>query len=86
MNESVIIAVVGAAIGWILRHVGVGANVGGTSPKVKQTAPASPAAGLTGGLKGEIEAIVADAVKTAVAVAISDLRAGVTAQAAPPAA
>jgi hypothetical protein len=84
MSETVVVALVGSAIGWILRHVGVGAGIGGVAPASKRLAAPALSAGLTGGLKGEIEAIVAEAVKTAVAAAIADLRAGISTHAATP--
>jgi len=84
MSETVVVALVGSAIGWILRHVGLGAGIGGVVPGSRRMAAPAPTASLTGGLKGEIEAIVAEAVKTAVASAIADLRAGISTNAATP--
>ena len=75
ISEPIVLAIVSGAIGWIVRHVGVGAGIGSrgvVSPA--RTVPAVPAS-ITGGIRAEIESIVADAVKTAVATALADLRA-----------
>ncbi len=73
-SEPIVLALVSAAIGWIVRHLGLGSGLAGG----KGLSPASksplPLASITGGIKAEIEAIVAESVKAAVATALADLR------------
>lgn len=81
--ENTLTLLAAAAAGWCLRHFGILAPRGAAAARGTAAAPRVIVAPGANPLKGEIEQLVQEAVKSAVEAAIADLRVLMTAQPAP---